>query len=154
MKQVSMMEGYTLKGLGASREPSPTAHKELTHSLTHAQSCPTLCHPIDCSPPGSSVHGISQARILEWVSISFSRGSSQPRNWTWVFHGFCIGRWVLYHCVIWKVRKEMNAAIILLSWRTIFPSLSFEIQPGQYFAILQDTLEQRNKFNYAQRTAP
>ena len=38
--------------------------------------CPTLCDPKDCSPPGSSVHGILQARILEWVAISFSRGSS------------------------------------------------------------------------------
>ena len=51
-----------------------------------AQSCPTLCDPIDCSPPGSSVHGIFQARILEWVAISFSRGSSWPRDWTWVSH--------------------------------------------------------------------
>ena len=42
-----------------------------------AQSCPTLCDPVDCSPPGSSVHGIFQARILEWVAISSSRGSSQ-----------------------------------------------------------------------------
>ena len=40
-----------------------------------AQLCPTLCDPVDCSPPGSSVHGILQARILEWVAISFSRGS-------------------------------------------------------------------------------
>ena len=45
-----------------------------------AQSCPTLCHPIDCSLPGSSVHGILQARILEWVTIPFSRRSSQPRD--------------------------------------------------------------------------
>ena len=45
-----------------------------------AQSCLTLCDPMDCSPPGSSVHGISQARILEWVTISSSRGSSQPRE--------------------------------------------------------------------------
>ena len=44
--------------------------------------------------PGSSVHGILQARILEWVAISFSRGSSWPRDWTQLF---CIGRWVLYH---------------------------------------------------------
>ena len=43
-----------------------------------------LCDPMDCSPPGSSVHGISQARILEWVAIPFYRGSSQPRDWTWV----------------------------------------------------------------------
>ena len=47
-----------------------------------AQSCPTLCNPRDCSPPGSSVHGILQARILEWVAIPFSRRSSWPRNWT------------------------------------------------------------------------
>ena len=45
-----------------------------------AQSCPTLCDPMDCSPPGSAVHGILQARILEWVAISFSRGSSQTRD--------------------------------------------------------------------------
>ena len=44
-----------------------------------AQSCPTLCDPMDCSLPGSSVHGILRARVLEWVAISFSRGSSQPR---------------------------------------------------------------------------
>ena len=47
-----------------------------------SQSCPTLCNPVDCSPPGSSVHEILQSRILEWVFISFSRGSSRPRNRT------------------------------------------------------------------------
>ena len=46
---------------------------------------------------GSSVHGISQARILEWVAISLSRGSSQPRNQTCVSYVFCNDRWVLYH---------------------------------------------------------
>ena len=45
-----------------------------------AQSCLTLCDPMGCNPPGSSVHRIFQARILEWVAISFSRGSSQPRD--------------------------------------------------------------------------
>ena len=49
-----------------------------------AQSCPNLCDPVDCSSPGSSVQGIFQARILEWVAISFSRGSSWPRDWTQV----------------------------------------------------------------------
>ena len=44
-----------------------------------AQACPTLCHPMECSPPGSSVHGIFQARILEWVAISFSRDLPHPR---------------------------------------------------------------------------
>ena len=46
--------------------------------------CPTLCDPMGCSPPGSSVHGISQARILGWVAISFSRGSSWPKDGTLV----------------------------------------------------------------------
>ena len=59
-----------------------------------AQLCSTLCNPIDGSPPGSSVPGILQARILEWAAISFSRGSSQARGWTWVS---CIGRQILYH---------------------------------------------------------
>ena len=52
------------------------------------QSCPTLCDPMDCSLPGSSVHEILQARILEWIAISFSRESSRPRDRTWVF---CFG---------------------------------------------------------------
>ena len=47
-----------------------------------AQSCPTLCNPMDCSLPGSSVHGILQARVLEWLAVSFSRRSSQPRDRT------------------------------------------------------------------------
>ena len=50
-----------------------------------AQSCLTLCDPMDCGPPGSSVHGIYQARILEWVAFSFSKGSFQPRDQTCVF---------------------------------------------------------------------
>ena len=59
------------------------------------QSCPTLCDPMDYSPPGSSIHGILQARILEWVAISFSRGSSQPRDQTQVscIAGRCFKLW-------------------------------------------------------------
>ena len=59
-----------------------------------SQSCLTLCDPMDCSPPGSSVHGTLQARILEWVSIPFSRGSSQSKDRT---QASCTGRWILYH---------------------------------------------------------
>ena len=58
------------------------------------QSCPTLWVPMDCSPPGSSVHGISQTRILEWVAISFSTGSSGPRGQNQVFS---TGRGILNH---------------------------------------------------------
>ena len=56
------------------------------------QLCPTLCNPMDCSLPGSSAHGSLQARILEWVAISFSTVSSQPRD-----PGFPHCRWILYH---------------------------------------------------------
>ena len=64
--------------------------KRTSHLLLHAKSlqlCVTLWDPVDCSPPGSSVHKILQARILEWVAISFSRGSSQPRDRTQVSCG-------------------------------------------------------------------
>ena len=61
-----------------------------------AQSCPTLCDPVDYSPPGFSVNGISQVRILDWVAISYSRGSSQTRHQTCISYIFCIGRQILY----------------------------------------------------------
>ena len=59
----------------------------------------TLCNPMDYSPPGSSVLGISQARILEWIAIPFSRGSSQARVRACVS---CIGRQILYHWASWE----------------------------------------------------
>ena len=63
------------------------------------QSYPTLCDPKNCSPPVSSVRGISQARLLEWVAYPFSRGSSRPRDWTWVS---CIaGKFF----TIWAIRE-------------------------------------------------
>ena len=65
---------------------------------------------MDCSPPGSSVHGIFQARILEWVAISFSRGSSWPRDWAHVSFVFCIGRRILYTGATWEVLCSFHAA--------------------------------------------
>ena len=65
------------------------------------QSCPTLCDPTDCSPPSSSGHGILQATVLEWVGISFSRGSSQPRDQTGVSH--IAGKLL----TIWTTRESM-----------------------------------------------
>ena len=64
-----------------------------------AQSCPTLCDPMDCSLSGSSIHGIFQARILEWLAISFSRRSSRPRDRTQVFR--IVGR----RFTIWATRE-------------------------------------------------
>ena len=71
--------------------------------------CPTLCDPVDCSLPGSSVHGILQARILEWVAISFSGGSSRPRDRSRVS---CIaGR----RFILWATREEMDYTMDYIS---------------------------------------
>ena len=74
----------------------------LSHSVV------SVCNPMDCSLPGSSVHGILQARILEWVAISYSKGSSRPRDWTCVSCVPCIGRQILYHCATWKAQRWVN----------------------------------------------
>ena len=65
-----------------------------------AQLCLTLCNPMDCSPPDSSIHGILQARIMDWVVSSFSEVSSQSRVQTCIS---CIDRWILYR---WATREE------------------------------------------------
>ena len=67
-----------------------------------AQSYPTLCDPMDCTLPGSSVRGILQARILQWAAMPSSRGSSPSRDQTHVSCGPCTGRQILYHCVTWE----------------------------------------------------
>ena len=58
---------------------------------------PTLCDPMDCGLPGSSVHGILQAKILEWVAMHSSREFSQPRDRTLISYVSCISRQILYH---------------------------------------------------------
>ena len=60
------------------------------------------CDPTDCSLPGSYVHGILQERILEWVAMPSTRGSSWPKNRSHISCISCIGRWVLYHCTTWE----------------------------------------------------
>ena len=78
------------------------------------QSCPTLCDPIDCSLPNSSIHGIFQARILEWFATSFSRVSSWPRDWIQVFG--IAGR--LF--TIWATREGYSLMTMIL---IPFPSI-------------------------------
>ena len=82
------------------------------------QSGLSLCNPMDSSPPGSSVYGTPQARILKWVAISFSRGSFQPRDQT------CIGRWILYH---WATRGDpplkesyLRSILLLFSEQSLY----------------------------------
>ena len=75
------------------------------HDIDVTQSCPILCDPMDCSLPGSSVHGIFQARVLEWVAISFARRSSRPRDRSQV--SLIVGR----HFTIWATRKVQSLVI-------------------------------------------
>ena len=65
-----------------------------------------LCDPMDCSSPGSSVHGILQERILEWVTMPSSRGSPQPRDQTHISYVSCIGRGFFTTSSIWEVQIE------------------------------------------------
>ena len=76
-----------------------------------AQSCQTLCGPMDCSPPGSSVHGISQARTLDWVAIYSSRASLWPRDGASVS---CTDRWALPRC--WTTSQEAQGMSFPLTW--------------------------------------
>ena len=79
------------------------------------QSCPALCDPIDCSLPGSSVHGILQAKILEWVAVPFSRGSSAPRDEIGVSYISCVGCWVFFTIrTTWEAHRVHNCSLFKL----------------------------------------
>ena len=80
----------------------------LENSMLVAQLCLTLCDPMDCSPPGSSVHGIFQARILEWVASSFSRASSQPKDKTWISLSPALASWFFTISTTWKAQKNVK----------------------------------------------
>ena len=108
VREIGVANKYTkrrsISHVNRERETETTLRNRL-HVGSVTQSCLTLCDPIDCGPPGSSVHGILQARRLEWVAISSSRGSSRPRDGTWVSCIFCTARWVLYH---WVTRDALE----------------------------------------------
>ena len=92
----------------------------------NAQGCLTPYNPRDCSQPGSFVHGTFWARILEWVAISYSRGSSQHRDRTCISCVSCIGRWILYNCASWETQTcntwpfTMKLVVNLIYERGIF----------------------------------
>ena len=82
-----------------------------------AHSCMTLCDPLDRIPPGSSVHGVFQERLLELVVISYSRGYSWPRDGTCIFN---IGRQTLYHCATWDAGMTAISSVQSLSRVRLF----------------------------------
>ena len=88
------------------------------------QSCLTLCDAMDCSPPGSSLYGILQAKILQWVAMPSSRGSSRPRGQTQVSSVSCIGRRVLYQQRHWEALvSHMDGEYLLSVYGLPFYSL-------------------------------
>ena len=78
----------------------------------HTQLCLTLCNAVDCSPPGSCVHGIFQARILEGVATSSSRGPSQPRDGAFISCHLLHRRWILYHWATWEAQIWLGPALM------------------------------------------
>ena len=103
----------------ASDEASRSNY-QVVGNVVRAQSCPTLCDSMDCSLPGSSVHGIFRARILESIALSYSRGSSRPASLR-----LMIGSWILHHCATWEAQvgsRELTAAEQW--WLSLAPVLS------------------------------
>ena len=103
-----------------------------------AQSCLTLCGPMGCSPPGSIVHEIFQARILQWVAISYSRGSSEPRDRNQVSRVSCIGSQILYHCTTWEAVNSCSVTQLCPTLcdpmdcsTPVFPVLHHLLDPAQ-----------------------
>jgi len=84
-----------------------------------AQSCLTLCNPMDYSLLGSSIHGIFQARVLEWAAISFSRGLSQPRDWTRVSctADRCFTIWAIREALAWRYLGSISCMGFLLFFK-------------------------------------
>ena len=122
-----LVQGHASQCCGLNLHPDPlTTFLVLHGSGVWAQLCPTLCDPMNCSLPGSSVLGIFQARILEWVAISFSRRFSWPRDQNFISCTGFFTRWILYHwcllgsplCFIlfFKCSLALYCFIILLSW--------------------------------------
>ena len=85
------------------------------------QSCPALCEPMACSPPGSSIHGILQARVLEWIAMLFSRGSSQPRYWTHVSLSPALAGRFFPISTTWEALSAGSCYLFPLLWVEGFP---------------------------------
>ena len=102
---------------GVGHDWSDLAACTHVHACSVAKSSPTLCDPMECRLPGSSVHGIFQARILEWIAIFFSRGSSRFKDWTRIS---CSDRQILYHCTTWEALTWLWENFRLHTWLILY----------------------------------
>jgi len=98
---------YSSKELNSAKNLDELGPRFILVRAVSLQSCPTLCDPMDCSPLGSSVHGILQAKILKWVAISSSGALPNP-GMELMSHVFCIGRWVLYDYHYLETLNKLN----------------------------------------------
>ena len=110
--------------------------------------CLILCDPMDCNPSGSSVHGILQARILEWVAMPFSRGSSQFRDRTQV--SSTAGRFFTVWATredqeYWSWPQELNRGLLLLRW--ILYQLSYQGRVNESRSVMSDSLKPHGLYN-------
>ena len=101
--------------------------------------CPTLCDTMNCSPPGSSVYEISQARILEWVAISFSGESSQPRDWTHISYitgRFFIAELSAVSIYIFKYNLKSYYIVKMESFYLVWKQKRSPIKPLLFYIVL------------------
>ena len=128
---ISWVQGLHLYSKSLSTLPDSTKRITVVKVKEVAQSCLTLCNPVDCSPLNSSIHGILQARILEWVAISFSRGSSRPWDQTQVSRivggRFTIWATITNNPIIFPVSQYLPISISLLEKEDIFLSVIFAL---------------------------
>ena len=128
------------------------AYITYTHAAAAAakslQSCPTLRNPIDCSPPGSSTHGIFQARTLEWGAISFFRRSSRLGDW---IHISCTGGWILHHWATWEAHYFKCSSVYMWrrQWHPNSSTLAWKIPWMEEPGGLQSTGSLRVGHNWA-----
>ena len=126
MTKIFYYNGYTKITLQIWTKSNILQHTIISYtevkwkSLSHVRFFVT---PMNCSPPDTSVHGIHQARILEWVAISFSRGSSQFRDWTWVS---CIGDrfftiWATRQAKSYINKYKLNTVHPWTTWEFVYP---------------------------------
>ena len=116
----------------------------------HAQSCLTLCDPTDCSPPGPSVHGIFQARTLEWVAISFPRGSSQLRDQTTSLTSSALADEFFYHwCHLRRTERKPKIPLERINYFPSSPSPSNRV----CICVLQKILK-RYKCRHSRHSSP
>ena len=116
------------------------------------QSCSTLCHPMDYSLPDSSVTEIFQARILAWIAISYSMGSSWPRDWAHVSCVTCFSRWILYHSATWEAPNTRCRLAKIYNFRYLHKKVKVQYYRKSIKAFLELCMLMSRRRNFSYRS--